>query len=189
MATAQSTTQTRLAAVAAAWSPAAAPPAVWSPAAAALLILTAGAVSLAAKQPWLVASVGATAFLQAQSPEDESSRMYNAVVGHAIALVAAYLAVALVGAAGLPSILSTKATLPAARVWASALAMVLTLVGQRPARAFHAPAGATTLLVTLGVYRPTSKTALALMATVLLVSGAGEALRRLRTRDRRWHPF
>jgi CBS-domain-containing membrane protein len=115
--------------------------------------------------------------------------MYNAVVGHAIALVAAFLAVALVGAAGLPSILSTKAVLPAARVWASALAVALTLIAQQPARAFHAPAGATALLVTLGIYRPTSKTAIAVMATVLLVSGAGEALRRVRTRDRRWHPF
>jgi HPP family len=188
MGIAQSTTQTRLAAVAA-WSPSSAPQMVWSPAAAALLILAAGAVSLAAKQPWLVASVAATAFLQAHSPDDQSSRMYNAVVGHAIALVAAFLAVALVGAGGLPSILSTKATLASARVWASALAMGLTMIGQQAARAFHAPAAATALLITVGIYKPTPKTAVAVMATVLLIAGAGEGLRRVRSPDRRWHPF
>jgi hypothetical protein len=188
MGIAQSTTQTRLAAVAA-WSPSSAPQMVWSPAAAALLILAAGAVSLAAKQPWLVASVGATAFLQVHSPDDQSSRMYNAVVGHAIALIAAFLAVALMDAASLPSILSSKAVLASARVWASALAMALTMIGQQAARSFHAPAAATALLVTLGIYRPTSKTAVAVMATVLLISGIGEGLRRLRSRDRRWHPF
>ena len=172
-----------------AWSPSAIPTAVWSPMAAGVLILALGALSVTFGRPWMLASLGATALLHAYTPDDEQSRAYNVVLGHAIALLAGFMAVALMGAADARSVLTTKTALPVVRVWASAFAMILTLVGQIPARAFHAPAAATALLVTLGVYRPTSRTAIAMMSGVLIVAALGEAIRRARTRDRVWHPW
>ena len=174
---------------AASWSPSAAPAQVWSPAAAGLLILALGAISLSAKQPWLIASLGGTIFLQANTPSDTSSRAYNVIVGHSIALLAAFLAVALMGVETAPSVLSAKAVFPVSRVWASAFAIVLTMAGQQSARAFHAPAAVTTLLITFGIYRPTSKTAIAVLVATVLIAAAGEGLRRTRVRDRVWHPF
>jgi hypothetical protein len=170
------------------WTPATVPAQVWSPATAGLLILLLGALSLSAKQPWLIASLGATVFMQTNAPADTNSRAYNVVVGHAIALLAAFLAVALMGVETAPSVLA-KASFPVSRVWASAVAMMLTMAGQQAARSFHAPAAVTALLITFGIYRPTSRTAIAVLTAVVLVAAAGEGLRRLRVKDRVWHPF
>jgi hypothetical protein len=172
----------------AAWSPATMPAQVWSPATAGLLILLLGAMSLSFKQPWLIASLGATVFMQANSPADTNSRAYNVVVGHAIALLAAFLAVALMGVETAPSVLA-KASFPVSRVWASFLAMVLTMAGHQAARSFHPPAAVTALLITFGIYKPTSKAAMGILVAVILIGAAGEGLRRLRVKDRVWHPF
>jgi len=66
------------------------------------------------------------------------------------------------------------------RVWASGLAIVLTMLGIALARASHPPAAATTLLISLGGFRPTVHDALTIAAGVLVVAVVGEALRRLR---------
>jgi hypothetical protein len=51
-------------------------------------------------------------------------------------------------------------------------------------RSFHPPAAATALLVTLGAYRMTGKTPLALMGGVVVIALASEALQRIRPRRR-----
>lgn len=170
------------------WTPATLPAQVWSPATAGLLILLLGAMSLSFKQPWLIASLGATIFMQTNTPADTNSRGYNVIVGHSIALLAAFLAVALMGVETAPSILA-KSAFPVSRVWASFLAIVLTMAGQQAARSFHAPAAVTALLITFGIYKPTSRTAMGVIVAVILVGAAGEGLRRLRVKDRVWHPF
>jgi hypothetical protein len=52
-------------------------------------------------------------------------------------------------------------------------------------RAYHPPAAATALLVTLGAYRMTGKTPLALMAGVVAVAVVGELMHRVRPRVRK----
>jgi uncharacterized membrane protein YfcA len=55
-------------------------------------------------------------------------------------------------------------------------------------RAYHPPAAATALLITLGVYRPTWSTMSSMMAGVIVVALVGEWLQRVRLRERRVRP-
>ena len=86
-------------------------------------------------------------------------------LAYALAIVAvlpcAYLALLLLNANGAVGVL-TRATVPYPRIWASAVAMGMLAVLLPQLRAYHPPAAATALLVTLGAYRMTGKTPLAL---------------------------
>src|SRR5690348_13095211 len=72
----------------------------WGAAISAILILVAGAVTLATSQPWLFAALGPSAVAIASSPGQPSSRFHSVVVGHLSALLCAWLVVVLVGASG-----------------------------------------------------------------------------------------
>ena len=155
--------------------------AVWAGGAAAALVLIAGALTLATDQPWLFAALGPTAVTVASSPGHRTARFHSVVVGHASALAVAWLAVLLVGAGTAPVFGADGITV--ARVWASALAIAVTTVLQPSLRAYHPPAAATVLLVTLGAYRLTWKSSLSMLAGVLVVALVGEWIQRLRLRE------
>lgn len=108
-----------------------------------------GGLGLAFQQPWLFPSLGPTIFIHTVTPQQDASRPWNTFAGHGIGAAAAFLSLALFGALHAPSaMISGQVT--ASRIAASALAVALTIGGQIPARAGHAPATATTLLITLG---------------------------------------
>ncbi len=159
------------------------PEAVWAPLSAAALLLVIGLIGLAAHQPLLFPSLGPTAFLQTETPEAPSARPYNVVVGHLVGLLAGFLAVGVFQAASAPSVLATH-ELTAPRVWASVLAVALTLLGGLLLRASHPPAAATTLLASLGGFPPTLRSAATVMAGVLIVTLLREVLRRWRLRQK-----
>ena len=153
--------------------------AMWVPTVSALLIVAAGAVGYWMKQPWLFAGIGPTAYMLASTPGHETTRFKNVVVGHLVAIGCAYIALLILNAGGAPSVLvSAKVVLP--RVWASALALGMLALVQPQLKAYHPPAAATLLLITLGAYRMTGRTPLALMAGVVLVAVVAELLNRLR---------
>ena len=87
-------------------------------------------------------------------------------------------ALAIFNAWGAPKVLSTH-HLTAVRVWASVVAMVLTSAGILVMRASHPPAGATSLLVSLGSVQ-TGLQVISLVIGVVIVAVLGEALRFLR---------
>ena len=155
--------------------------AAWAAAAAAILVLIVGALTLATAQPWLFAALGPTAVMVAGSPGQASSRFHSIVVGHASALLCAWLVVLLVGAAQTGGDVAN--TLTIARVWASAMAIAAIALIQPSLRAFHPPSAATALLITLGNYRVTWKSSLSMMAGVLVVALVGEWLQRIRLKD------
>lgn len=165
-------------------SPAAAADAVWVPLISAVLIAVAGAMSLATGQPWLFAGLGPTAIMIAASPGHSTTRFHSIVLGHLVAILCAWLALLLLGATKSPSLLGGN-SIAVVRVWASALAVGLTVLVQPSLRAYHPPAAATTLLLTLGVYRLSWKTSLSLLAGVLVVAALGEWFQRLRLAERR----
>jgi CBS-domain-containing membrane protein len=105
------------------------------------------------------------------------------VLGHAAAFVCAWLAVLLLGADAEPTLLGKA--IPVARVWASALAVAVTALVMPSLRAYHPPAAATALLVTLGAYRVTWKNSFSLLAGVLVVALLGEWFQRIRLAERR----
>ena len=108
-----------------------------------------GGLGLAFREPWLFPSLGPTIFIHTVTPHQEAARPWNTFVGHAVGAVAAFASLALFGALHAPSAM-IGSQVAASRVAASALAVALTISAQIPLRAGHAPAAATTLLITLG---------------------------------------
>lgn len=164
-------------------SPAAAADSVWVPAVSGALVMVVGAVALASGQPVLFAALGPSALLIAATPGHSTTRFHAIVLGHLTAIVCAWLALLLLGAGRAPSMLGGE--LPVVRVWASALAVAVTALVQPSLRAWHPPAAATALLLTLGAYRLTWKNSLSLMAGVLVLALLGEWFQRLRLTQRR----
>lgn len=80
---------------------------VWAPVTAAGLMFIVGIIGLLAHQPWLFPSLGPTAFLQVETPQQPTARFYNTVIGHCLGLCAGYLSLALLGAAAAPAVLLT----------------------------------------------------------------------------------
>lgn len=151
----------------------------WGAAMSAILILVAGALTLATSQPFLFAALGPTAVVIACTPGQQSSRFHSVVVGHLSALLCAWLVVVLVGATAAGSM----SEIGVARVWASAMALAVTALVQPSLRAFHPPSAATTLLVTLGAYHLTWKNSLSMMGGVVIVALMGEWFQRIRLKD------
>jgi hypothetical protein len=160
-------------------TPVSMPDLLWSPVAAALLVLVVGLLGVAAMhRPWVLPSVGATAYLIAHDTAHPAARPWNVIVGHLVAVLGAFAALALFSAWDEP-VVTVAGTLSMTRVLASSLAILLTLLVSIPLRAVHMPAGATALLVTLGaIESPLS--AVHLMIGIVLTAAAGYLLRRLR---------
>ena len=154
--------------------------AAWGAAMSAILILVAGALTLATSQPWLFAALGPTAVVIATSPGQPTSRFHSVVVGHLSALLCAWLVVVLVGAS---SSGMADANVNVARVWASAMAVAVTALLQPSLRAYHPPSAATALLITLGAYHLTWKNSLSMMGGVVVIALMGEWFQRIRMKD------
>jgi HPP family len=154
---------------------------VWVPAVSALLIVLTGAISYWLKQPWLFAGLGPTVLMIASNPGHETTRLRAVVVGHLAAIACAYLSLLILNASAAPPLLASVKEL-SPRVWASACALAMLALVQPQLRAYHPPAAATALLVTLGAYKMTGKTPMALMGGVVAVALAAELLHRLRPR-------
>jgi hypothetical protein len=159
-------------------TPAALPDGAWAPLAGAALVLFVGVAGLLAGQPWLVPSLGPSAYLVAESAAHPSARAYNVLAGHLIGLGAGFVGVWVFGAGGDPVVLQAG-TLTGGRVGAAALAILLSMLVALPLRAGHPPAAATTLLVALGSIS-TGLQALNLAIGAVLLAVAGEGLRALR---------
>jgi HPP family protein len=158
---------------------------VWAPVAVALLTLAVGVPALlVGMQPWLLPSLGPTAFLQVMMPAQPSSRLYNVVVGHAGGLVAGFAGVALFNAWNDPVVL-TDHQLTAGRLAASTVAMALSILLGVLLRAAHPPAAATVLLVSLGSLREPQQV-IAFAIGLAIIAVVGEIVRRLRLGEWSW---
>lgn len=162
-------------------TPAALPEIVWSPLAAGLLMAIVGGSAWLAGIPWLIPSLGPTAYLQAENPAHPSSRFYNTVVGHLLGVGSGLVALTVFNAWNSPSVLVDH-QLVLSRVGAAALALLLTLLLTLLLKASHAPAGATTLLIALGAIRTKSDLMNALIG-IVVVAICGEGLRQLRLKS------
>lgn len=152
-------------------------------------LVSIGLVSLVAwltDEPFIFPSLGPTAFLLFYRPLAPSSSPRNTVLGHAVGAAAGYGALA---AFGLRSIGPTvTAGVSAPRIGAAALSLALTSGAMAWLRLAHPPAGATTLIVSLGILRTPRQLAVLLLG-VLLLTVQGFLINRAAGLDYPlWHP-
>ena len=142
-----------------------------------LLALANGAVSIglmafAARlthQPLVFPSLGPTAFLLFYRPHAEASCPRNALLGHLIGALSGLAALATFGLLAQGPDLDRVSS---ARILAAAMSLGLTAAGMVWAGTPHPPAGATTLIVSLGfLHTPTAVAILMLGVALLLVQG------------------
>lgn len=136
----------------------------------------AGLLALGMHEPFVFPSLGPTLMVAFDTPFDPSASPRNTLLGHGVGLTAGYLCLLVFGLGNEP--LHTVPALTAARAAAAVLSLALTELGLRLLRAAHAPAGATTLIVSLGIlHRPSQLAAMA--GAVLLVTVFAWSLNRL----------
>src|SRR5215210_3609836 len=152
---------------------AAIPDPVWAPVVGGLLVGLVGVAGMLVGRPWLLPSLGPTAYLQAATPVHPSARAWNTIVGHVAGLVAGFVAVAVLNAWQAPNPLVDH-ELVGIRVAAAAIALALTVLLAEGLQASHPPAAATALLVALGsIATPIDALNLAIGAALLAVLGEG----------------
>lgn len=106
-------------------------------------------LAVATKTPFVFPSLGPTAYLFFFHPMGDSSSPRNAILGHAIGLICGYWAFLFVGAEYGGTGLHAGALPPEAL--AAALSLAFTGALMVLLRVNHPPAGATTLIVSLGM--------------------------------------
>ena len=124
-------------------------------------------VALVTGEPFVFPSLGPTAFLLFYTPMLPASCPRNALGGHLIGAAAGYLALVAFGLTSDAPALAAGVT--GARVGAAALSLGLTSGAMVWARVPHPPAGATTLIVSLGILREPEQLAVLMVAVFLLV--------------------
>jgi hypothetical protein len=152
---------------------------LWAPLCEAALLLLAGLAGWAVHTPLLFASLGPTAYELVETPERRSAQPYNVLAGHGIAILAGMAAIFLAHAQTAAPV--SQAGVPQARIIAGVIAAALTVVGTLLARASQPAALSTALLVSLGVMQGWRSGA-EIFAGVLLITLAGEPIRRWRLR-------
>ena len=120
--------------------------------------------------PFVFPSLGPTAYLLFIAPLQRNSCPRNTILGHAIGLVCGYGAYALTGAASLPFGIHPGVYWP--RILAAALSLSFTGAFMVLLRADHPPAGATTLIVSLGIISKPKELVIIEVAVFLLVAQA-----------------
>ena len=106
-------------------------------------------LAVATHNPFVFPSLGPTAYLFFFSPLGESSSPRNAILGHAVAIVCGYGAFYITGLASFHNGFPTHVVWP--RVLAAALSLSATGAAMVLLGITHPPAGATTLIISLGI--------------------------------------
>jgi CBS domain-containing membrane protein len=136
------------------------------------LLALSGLAAYAAKQPLLFPSLGPTALLFFERPMAATSSPRNTLIGHAVAIAAGALSLAVFGLLDDPSVLAENVV---ARV--GALSVALTGAVLLLLKSSHPPTGATTLIVSLGFLQTPPEMA-ALMAGVVILTAVGWTINR-----------
>lgn len=125
------------------------------------------AAAVATGAPFVFPSLGPTAFLLFYTPTQPASSPRNPLGGHLIGVLAGYLALVVFGLTDRGPALADGVDW--ANVGAAALSLGLTNGAMVWLNVPHPPAGATTLIVALGILREPWQLAVLMLAVVLLV--------------------
>lgn len=134
------------------------------------------AAAWATGQPLIFPSLGPTAFLLFYTPQAPAASPRNTIFGHLVGVLAGYLSLALFGLLDAGPAFAEGVS--GARVGAAALSLGTTAGFMAWLKVPHPPAGATTLIVSLGILTTPAHLA-ALMAAVALLVVQGFVINRL----------
>lgn len=123
-------------------------------------------LALITRSPFIFPSLGPTAFLFFYTPTAPAASPRNTIVGHAIGVIAGYLSLVVTGLTGAGPALAVGVSWP--RVIAAALSLGLTAGLMVLLKSPHPPAGATTLIISLGILTKPEQLLLLMVAVVLL---------------------
>lgn len=127
-------------------------------------------LALLTHSPFIFPSLGPTAFLFFYTPTAPAASPRNTIVGHFIGVCAGYLSLALTGLTAAGPALSVGVSW--SRVIAAALSLGLTAGLMVLFKSPHPPAGATTLIISLGILTRPWQLALLMLAVLLLTCQA-----------------
>lgn len=127
-------------------------------------------LALLTGSPFVFPSLGPTAYLFFFSPLAEASSPLNTILGHAIGLMCGYTAFVLTAASSPP--FAVHPGIHGPRVLAAALSLSATGALMALFRVSHPPAGATTLIVSLGIITQPKELVIIEIAVVLLTAQA-----------------
>ncbi|HEY7388793.1 MAG TPA: HPP family protein [Bryobacteraceae bacterium] len=135
--------------------------------------ITIGVLALLAfvsRNPFVFPSLGPTAYLLFFDPLSKASSPRNTIFGHLIGLICGYLAFVITGAGALP--FGAHAGIFWPRILAAALSLSATGAAMVLFNVSHPPAGATTLIVSLGIISRPRELVIIEVAVFLLVAQA-----------------
>src|SRR5579863_5728335 len=135
-----------------------------------------GLLAFLTGSPFVFPSLGPTAYLFFFSPLAQVSSPRNTILGHAIGLICGYAAFALAVASSPP--FGINPGVHGARLLAAALSLSATGALMAFLRISHPPAGATTLIVSLGIISQ-PKELVVIEAAVILLTVQAFAINRL----------
>jgi len=127
-------------------------------------------LALLSGNPFVFPSLGPTAYLLFFSPLNNPSSPRNTILGHAIAIVCGYAAFVVTGAGTEPFGAHDGIFWP--RILAAALSLSITAALMVLVGISHPPAGATTLIISLGIISRPRELVIIEIAVVLLVAQA-----------------
>jgi CBS domain-containing membrane protein len=127
-------------------------------------------LALLSRSPFVFPSLGPTAYLFFFSPQAESASPRNAVLGHLIGLLCGFAAYRITGMHAFPQGFGGEVYWP--RILASALALALTGAIMVLLHVNHPPAGATTMIVSLGILAKPEYLVIIEIAVILLAAQA-----------------
>jgi len=125
------------------------------------------ALGMITQVPFVFPSLGPTAFGLFFSPNSPASRPRNVILGHAIGILCGYGSLWAVGLQDAPSVMLEGIEFH--RVLAAGLSLALTGALMILAGTVHAPAGATTLIISLGIITTPFHLLIIEVAVVLMV--------------------
>lgn len=143
-----------------------------------------GAIALVTRQPYLFPSLGPTVMLFFESPLEESAAPRNSLFGHGVAILAGAGCLVAFGLTEHPPVFEEGLT--GARVGAAALSVAVTALVLRLLDCPHAPAGATTLIVSLGLLTSAGELLAIAVGVVLVTVFAVACNRALGVRQPLW---
>jgi CBS domain-containing membrane protein len=127
-------------------------------------------LALITRSPFIFPSLGPTAFLFFYTPRAPSASPRNTLIGHAIGVLAGYFSLVITGLTAAGPALTVGVSWP--RVIAAALSLGLTAGLMVLFKSPHPPAGATTLIISLGILTKPWQLVLLMIAVVLLTAQA-----------------